>query len=566
MQPHRGFARPAWEGLAVMALTSALSGLPVAAQTPPPPPAEPAGLIQQIQTVIQAHFPAGDKPAELQVNGSPVRLAAGVPCFYQRRGFAPAWSSEAGADAESSGELLAVIEDSVYDGLRPNDYHPADLKRRLEAVRTHPDPNEFAELDLLLTDVFLNLASDLRYGRVNPRTRAGCEPPGPATKEPPSEPDLPAMLDSALKERRVRSVLEELAPQTEAYKTLRLAVAFYRGIVARGGWPLVPAGPTLHPGDRNPRVAALRERLEASSFVDPAAGGRDLFDAPLQAAVRAFQERNGLEPDGGVGKGTLAALNVPAADRLKQIEVNLERWRWLPRDLGDRYIMVNTAGFLLDVVEEGRGVLGMRVVVGKPYTKSPTFSGKMTYLVIDPYWNVPSSIVTKEIVPHMRRDPGYLTHEGMEVTTSRGGAPVSPASIDWQKTSGAGLVVRQKPGPKNALGRYKFIFPNSFDVYLHDTPSRSLFQRAERSFSHGCIRLEKPLDLALYLLQDEPAWTPESLKAAVAAGKERVVTLHHPIPVHLAYWTVWVDDAGVVQFRKDLYERDKPLLEMLAAE
>ena len=550
MQSHREGARPVRAGFAGLLLAGFLAP-PLAAQAPPQPePTVPAQIQVQIQSLLQA-------------NGAPFRFAAGVPCFYQRRGFAPAWSGEAGLDAESTSELLGAIQNSLYDGLRPADYHQADLQSRLEAARSQQDPNALAELDLLLTDAFLNLASDLRYGRVNPRTVHGdCEEASPET----AEPDLPGVLESALAARRVGSTLEGLAPQTEAYKTLRQAVAFYRGIVARGGWPMVPEGPTLHPGDRNPRVEALRARLEATAFFDPAAGGRDLFDPPLQAAVRAFQERNGLEPDGAVGKGTLAVLNVPAEDRLRQIEVNLERWRWLPRDLGEPYIMVNTAGFLLDVVEDGRSVLEMRVVVGKPYTKSPTFSGVMTYLVLAPYWNVPQSIVVKEIVPRMRRDPGYLAREGMEVLLSRGGSPVSPASIDWPHITGAGLVIRQKPGPKNALGRVKLMFPNSFDVYLHDTPSRSLFQRAERSFSHGCIRLEKPLDLAAYVLRDDPSWTLQALEAAIRTGKERVVTLPHPIPVHLTYWTVWVDDAGVVQFRKDLYGRDKPLLEMLAAE
>jgi murein L,D-transpeptidase YcbB/YkuD len=526
-------------------LFSFLAGSPLAAQAPPEP-------------TVQAQI-----EALLQANGTPYHFAAGVPCFYQRRGFAPAWSGEAGLDSESTGELLSVIQESTYDGLRPGDYHLDDLQRRLEAAQSRQNPNEIAELDLLLTDAFLNLASDLRFGRVNPRTVHGdCEAARPET----AEPDLPGLLDSSLAARRVGATLESLAPQTEAYKTLRQAVAFYRGIVARGGWPTVPEGPTLHPGDRNPRVEALRARLEATAFFDPAAGGRDLFDPPLEAAVRAFQDRNGLEPDGAVGKGTLAVLNVPAADRLRQIEINLERWRWLPRDLGEQYIMVNTAGFLLDVVEDGRSALQMRVVVGKPYTKTPTFSGVMTYLVLAPYWNVPQSIVTKEIVPRMRRDPGYLAREGMEVLLSRGGSPVSPASIDWQSITGSGLVIRQKPGPKNALGRVKLMFPNSFDVYLHDTPSRSLFQRAERSFSHGCIRMEKPLDLAAYVLRDDPAWTLEAIETTVKAGKERVVTLPHPLPVHLAYWTVWVDDAGVVQFRKDLYGRDKMLLEMLTVE
>jgi L,D-transpeptidase YcbB len=261
--------------------------------------------------------------------------------------------------------------------------------------------------------------------------------------------------------------------------------------------------------------------------------------------LRTFQERNGLDADGAVGPGTLEALNVPAADRVRQIEINLDRWRWLPRDLGERYVMVNIAGFALDVIEAGKPALSMRVVAGKPTNRTPMFTGTMTHLVLNPYWNVPSGILKKEILPHIARDPGYLARQNMEMLP--------------------GGKVRQKPGANNALGKIKFLFPNRFDVYLHDTPSRSLFSRSVRTFSHGCIRVEKPLELAEYLLKEDPAWTPEKIQKALAKGKESWVKIPNPLPVHLAYWTAWVDDAGVTQFRKDVYGRDKPLAEKLGA-
>ena len=542
-------------------LVLSIAGLALSGSVSPIADPEPP-LSDRIQLVLRARVPTEGKPPELRAGGEPFRAAAGLSCFYQGRGFVPAWSNERGLFPENAEELLAALRVSADDGLRPEDYHLADLEQRVEAAKARLDPVDLAELDLLLTDAFLNLASDLRYGRVNPRTAGGCAPLEPG-KEPPPEESLTARLETALQERRVRSSLESLAPQSEGYSTLRLALAFHRGIAARGGWPTVPEGPTLRPGERGERIAALRARLEASGFLAPAAADRDLFDPSLEAAVRAFQERNGLEPDAAVGKGTLALLNVPAEDRLRQIEINLERWRWLPRDLGQRYIMVNIAGFYLDVVEDGRSALAMKVVVGKPYTKTPMFSGTMTYLVVNPSWGVPQSIVSNEIVPRMRRDPGFLARNGYEVSVGRGSPAADPASIDWTSASGAGLAIRQKPGRGNSLGRFKFIFPNHFNVYLHDTPSRSLFERAERSFSHGCIRLERPLDLAVHLLAENPAWTREALEAAVQKGRERVINLPAPLPVHLAYWTVWVDDAGVVQFRKDLYGRDKALLETL---
>jgi murein L,D-transpeptidase YcbB/YkuD len=239
---------------------------------------------------------------------------------------------------------------------------------------------------------------------------------------------------------------------------------------------------------------------------------------------------------------------VPAEQRVRQIEINLDRWRWLPRDLsdsGERYIMVNIAGFHLDVVENGQPVLSMKVVAGKPTTRTPMFSGRMTNVVLNPYWNVPPDIARKEVLPRIAREPGYAEAEGLEVQ---------------------GTEVRQKPGPKNSLGRVKFLFPNRFNVYLHDTPARALFSRTVRSFSHGCIRIEKPVELAEYLLKDDPRWTPEKIAATIARGREAWVTIPNPLPVHLAYWTAWVDDAGTVQLRDDLYGRDKPLLKILGTE
>jgi L,D-transpeptidase YcbB len=540
--------------LAGLALSGSVS--PIADPEPP--------LSDRIQLVLRARVPAEGKPPELRAGGEPFRAAAGLSCFYQGRGFVPAWSNEGGLFPENAEEMLAALRISADDGLRPEDYHLADLERRVAAAKARLDPVDLAELDLLLTDAFLNLASDLRYGRVNPRTAGGCAPPEPG-KEPPPEESLAARLETALEERQVRSSLESLVPQSEGYRTLRLALAFHRGIVARGGWPTVPEGPTLRPGERGERTAALRARLEASGFLAPAAADRDLFDPSLEAAVRAFQERNGLEPDAAVGKGTLALLNVPAGDRLRQIEINLERWRWLPRDLGQRYIMVNIAGFYLDVVEDGRSALAMKVVVGKPYTKTPMFSGIMTYLVVNPSWGVPQSIVSNEIVPRMRRDPGFLARNGYEVSVGRGSPAADPASIDWANASGSGLAIRQKPGRGNSLGRFKFMFPNQFNVYLHDTPTDSLFARATRSFSHGCVRLEQPEKLAQYVLADQPSWTTERIEQAMRAGQETTVTLSGALPVYLGYWTARVSADGILQFRTDLYGIDGRQSTLLSA-
>jgi murein L,D-transpeptidase YcbB/YkuD len=529
----------------VAALLTGLSGIvlpSVQAQVAPPP--QPS-LPQALPPILRARFPASGTPPELAADGGPFRGAPGLPCFYDRRHYAPAWVGDKGLRPDAD-ELLAALADAPADGLDSERYRLADLRQRLAKVRSAPGPalnsGDLAEIDLRLSDAYLRLAADLRNGAVNPELIYGdCEIDIP-------EVDLPAALESALAAGRVRPSLAELAPAHAGYKALKTALAQYRALAARGAWPAVPEGPALKPGDRGDRVAALRARLEASGELAPDASSkeaRDLFDVPLQAALAGFQERQGLDADGKMGKGTLAALNVPVERRVRQIEINLDRWRWLPHDLGERYIMVNIAGFALDVVESGQPALSMRVVAGKPTTRTPMFSGMMKNVVLNPYWSVPPDIARKEVLPRIAREPGYAEKEGFEVS---------------------GTDVRQKPGAKNALGKVKFLFPNRFNVYLHDTPSRSLFSRAVRSFSHGCIRIEKPVELAEYLLKDDPAWTPQRIAAVLARGREAWVNIPKPLPVHLVYWTAWVDGAGTLQLRDDLYGRDKPLLLILGTE
>lgn len=509
-----------------------------ALQAPPPQPIPPQpSLIQQLQIILHARIPVSGKPPELRADDAVFRATPDLPCFYDRRGFAPAWIGDAGPRGDA-GELLAAIAEAPSDGLDPEDYHLADLRQRLDQVQGRPSPADLAELDLGLTDSFLRLAADLAHGRVNPELiYSDCALDVP-------EVDLAGVLENALAAGTVGKSLAGLAPAHAGYRALKQALALYRTM----NWPAVPAGPPLRPGDKNERVAALRTRLEASGELappDPAApsGEPDLFDAPLAAALRAFQERQGLDADGSVGPATLEALNVSAAERVRQIEINLDRWRWLPRELGERYVMVNVAGFALDVVESGKSVLSMRIVAGKPSSRTPMFTGTMSHIVLNPYWNVPPGILKNEIEPKMKSDPGYAARENLEVLP--------------------GGKVRQKPGPNNALGKIKFLFPNRFNVYLHDTPAQALFSRSVRTFSHGCIRIEKPLDLAEYLLRDDPAWTRKKIESLLGDGRERWIVVPRPLPVHLVYWTAWVDGDSVLQFRKDVYGRDRPLLELL---
>jgi murein L,D-transpeptidase YcbB/YkuD len=315
----------------------------------------------------------------------------------------------------------------------------------------------------------------------------------------------------------------------------------------------------LKPGQKSPQVSALASRLAASGdYTGPIPEPRPqaVYSPPLQEAVKVFQRRHGLADDGIVGPSVVAAMNVSIDQRIDQVAMNLERWRWLPRDLGERYILVNIPEMRLDIYEGERIPLSMRVVVGKADTPTPIFNDRMTYLVFSPYWNVPPSIAEGETLPALMNDPGFLARNNMEVLDASGNV-VDPASIDLDDPTA--YRFRQKPGTSNSLGLVKFMFPNQFNVYLHDTPADSLFERATRSFSHGCVRVEDPVALAQYVLRDQPDWTAERIRDAMHAGEEQSVKLKTAIPVYLGYWTARVSPDNTVQFRPDVYHVDRRL-------
>ena len=350
----------------------------------------------------------------------------------------------------------------------------------------------------------------------------------------------------------------------------------------RGGWPQLPAGPRLALGATDERVRLLRARLAAEGDLlklsAPRAGqpraasapGDTTYDEALASVVARFQGRHGLKVTGAVDTDTLEALNVPAEARWRQIAVNMERWRWLPTDFGSRYIWVNVPEFELTMIDGGKKAMRMRVIVGKTQSKTPAFSNRITRIDLNPVWHLPSSIVENEIAPAMLRDPGYLSRKHLEVVKSSGDGTVTvdPGEVDWARMGKGDYPyrLRQPSGPDNALGRIKFVIPDQFDVYLHDTPSARLFNSTERDLSHGCVRLEHPVELAAYLLKNDPKWSQEAIQEALDSGETKSVPLPAPLPVHILYWTAWVDDDGTVQFRKDIYGHDGELDRALAAE
>jgi len=506
-------------------------------------------------------------PVPIAISGSDVLYSALVPGFYEKRQFRPAWSV-AGRIRPEAWSLRRAILDARAEGLEPTDYHLGRIED-LAAQALRPSLATalvLADLDLLLTDAFFLYASHLLRGKVDPDSGA------PDWSSPPRDMDLAALLQDALSGRDPAVILRCLAPQHPFYRGLKRLREKYRAAAASGGWGRVPDGPDLRPGDKDGRVRALRERLAASGDLAAAEarrGKKAVLDEPLVAAVKRFQTRHGLPPSGVVDAATLNDLNVPREKRMNQVEANLERWRWLRHDLGPHYIFVNTADFMLDVVRDARPALRMKIVAGMEMWPTPAFSADMAYLVLNPFWNMPPNVLAREIINYIRGDKNYLASNGMRLFRRYDGEEVEldPKDIDWPAVD-AGMIgfrVRQDPGPANVLGRIKFMLPNRYDIYLHDTPYQEDFGKETRTFSHGCIRVEKPLELAADLLGGNAAWPKEKLELAMKDAVDMTVMLDERVPVHITYCTVWVGADGTAQFRDDIYGRDERLLAALRA-
>ena len=476
-----------------------------------------------------------------------------VYVFYASdRDYKPLWVRDDGPKTKAR-DVLKVFQDAGKLGLNPANYRVVQIERMME-LKT---PRELAELELLLTRSFIDFGRDINRGVVLP-------------KEASSENAITAreigaltLIDGAETADNIADYVRTLEPQSPEYQRLRGALATYRAIAAKGGFPVIAKGPALKPGMRDKRIEAIRQYLLLTGDLNPDADkGGDLYDTDLIPAVKWFQYRHGLTEDGIMAVTTFEAMNVPVVKRIRQIEINLERRRWMDDDLGPYYILVNVADQELKVVKDGKTIHTARVVVGKPFTRTPVFSEKMKYIVLNPYWNVPPNIANGEYLPDLKRNPGALRRQNIRIFAASG-AEVDPYGVNWSGLSRMPYSLRQDSGAKNALGKVKFMFPNRFNVYLHDTPSKSLFNKDLRIFSHGCMRVQNPLDLAELLL-GEQGWSRARIDSAIAQGGQRIVNLKTPIPVHVTYLTAWVNKDGSMQFRRDPYKRDDRLLEVLS--
>ena len=477
---------------------------------------------------------------------------ADAQTFYVARQHKLAWANDDGPN-ERALQALETLRSAEAHGLNRQQYGEPELTKQHaeltpEAEATPQRAQALADFDVRLTSALLQLGRHVATGRVQ---AASMDTRWNSRRDPP---DYVAALQRAW-DAGGSGFLDALQPPHPEYAALQKALTSLQG-QATTGWPKIPRA-SLKLGQWNQAVVVLRQRLAASGYLPPAAATDSAhYDADVEAAVLAFQEHHALKATGRLDPPTLAALDVPLERRIEQVALNLERWRWLPDDLGARHFIVNIPYYHLIAREGGKPVLDIRVVVGKRGNETPTFSDEMTHVVFSPYWNIPESIAVEETAPAIARDPGYLSRNNMEVVNASGRV-IPESSIPWGDASAlGGLSFRQRPGADNALGLVKFMFPNRHNVYLHDTPADALFSRIGRAFSHGCVRVEEPEALAQYVLRGESKWTPEVIHAAMRAGEEQHVKLAQPIPVHIVYFTAWVDDRGGVHFQPDVYGYD----------
>ena len=471
-------------------------------------------------------------------NVIPDSIAQRMRSFYNTRNYEFAWFSSDGLSEQAMGfsSLLNFTEDTSARQKKLN-----KMMDRLvgdENLTVSENDQSIINTELILTQRLIGYSlTNYEKGFVK---RKELERFIPFKKIDPVK-----LADSLLNKKHKDD--KYFSDINQPYKLLSDQLRKYVGIAKSGGWPGVGENPKIFKeGNSSPDIISMKQMLTLTGDL-PQADTSDMFTENLKNGIKNFQTRFGFTPDGKITKPLLEQMNVPAIERVKQILINMNRMRWLPQEPQGKLIVVNIPAFILHVFDGKNTVFSMPVIVGKEGHNTTLFSDMLTTIVFSPYWNVPPSIVKKEIMPSMEKDPNYLEANDMEITGTEDGLP----------------VVRQKPGDKNSLGKVKFLFPNTFNIYFHDTPAKGLFEKDVRAYSHGCIRLSEPVKLADYLLQDDPKWTPEKINEAMNRGQEQYVKLKDPVPVFITYYTAWVDENGQLNFRDDIYGHDKEIAEKM---
>ena len=480
-----------------------------------------------------------------------------LPAFYVANNYSLAWDNE-----QNRIDLVESLENSFKEGLIPDDYHLEKIKKLFSETKSNANPDKVADLDLLMTDAVLLYATNLIIGKVDQsKIVEGWDVP--PNKLPKND---GISLNKALNSNDIAEALNNLKPGNFMYVHMRNGLKRYREIAMKGGWPQVPNGNVLKLNVIDARVLLLRKYLIITGDLSASTNSENdsVFDMNVENAVKQFQFRHNLNEDGVVGKGTLEMINIPIEKRIDELRINMERARWVFHHLPEDFMVVNIAGYNVRRLTDDSIVFYSKVIVGKHFHETPIFKGKLSYIVINPTWTLPYSITIKETLPKLQKNPNYLTEKNM-IIMDRTGKEIDPSTINFNTLSKNNFpyTVRQKAGPHNALGQVKFIFPNQYAVYLHDTPVRSLFSREERAFSHGCIRLDKKWELLMNLMDDPEVWNMNKINEIVASGKTTRVNLKSPIEILLLYWTAGADKKNKLYFDKDVYNRDASVLEEL---
>lgn len=480
-----------------------------------------------------------------------------LPTFYETNNYSLAWENE-----ENMVDLIESIEDSYNEGLIPEDYHLEKIKKLFSETKSNAKPDKIVDLDLLMTDAILLYATHLIIGKVDQsKIIDGWDVP--PNKLPRND---GLLLNEALNSNDIVEALDNLKPNNFMYVHMRNGLKNYREIANNGGWPLVPPGKVMKLNESDVRVLLLRKYLTITGDLSTSINSKkdSVFDKDVENAVKQLQFRHNLNQDGIVGKGTLEIINVPIEKRIDELRINMERARWVIHHLPEDFMVVNIAGYNVRRLTNDSTVYYSRVIVGKHFHETPIFKGELSYIVINPTWTLPYSITINETLPKLKKNPNYLAEKNM-IIMDRTGKEIDPSTIDFNSLSKNSFpyIVRQKAGPHNALGQVKFIFPNQYSVYLHDTPARSLFSQEKRAFSHGCIRLDKKWELLINLMDKPEEWNMNKINEIVASGKTTRVNLKNPIEILLLYWTAGADKKDKLYFNKDVYDRDASVLEEL---